>query len=271
VEREKHITLYNYLRAISGISLVELLMAMLLGSIVVLGLYNLLISQTRTYAVQDEIGEMQQNLRAAMEKVSRDLQMSGFGKPYWATISGVDLGSTPPFSVRITGGSTIEIVGCIDPAGASLNSAVAANSTSLILHGGEGVKFNTSTKADINIEGREGLRITSIVGNTLTIDRDPGTGGNEGVLYSYPAGSKVYLVHYVSYAVDASSNPPALVMDEHQGSGNQPIATCISAMSASISGNLITLTMTGRTRNPDRTTGKYGTAQLINEIRLRNP
>jgi hypothetical protein len=271
MEREKHITLYNCLRAISGLSLVELLMAMLLGSVIVLGLYNFLISQTRTYTVQDEIGEMQQNLRVAMEKVSRDLQMSGFGKPYWATISGVDLASTPPFSLRITGSNTIEIVGCLDPAFASLSSAVASNSTGLALHNGEGAKFNTTTKADISIEGRENARITSISGNTLTIDRDPGTGGNEGVLYSYPAGSKVYLVHYITYTVDASSNPPALLMDEHQGSGNQPIATSISAISASISGNLVTLTMTGRTRNPDRTTGKYGTAQLTNEIHLRNP
>jgi hypothetical protein len=271
MEREKHITLHNHLRAISGLSLVELLIAMLLGSIVVLGLYNFLSSQTRTYTVQDEIGEMQQNLRVAMEKVSRDLQMSGFGKPYWADISAVNLGSTPPFSVKITGGSTIEIVGCLDPAGASLSSAATANSTSLALHSGGGAKFNTSTKADISIEGRENVRITSISGNTLTIDRDPGTGGNEGVLYSYPADSKVYLVHYTTYTVDTSSNPPTLVMDEHQGSGNQPIATNISAMSASISGDIVTLTMTGRTRNPDRTTGKYGTSQLTNEIRLRNP
>lgn len=270
MERQKYITLHNYLRAVNGLSLVELLMAALLGSIVVMGLYNLLISQTRTYAVQDEIGEMQQNLRVAMEKVSRDLQMSGFGKPHWATISGVNLGSTPPFSVRITGGNTIEIVGCLDLAVASLSSAVAADSANLVLHSGEGAKFNTTTKADISIEGRENVRVTSISGNSLTVDRDPGTGGNEGVLHSYPVDSKVYLVHYITYTVDTSSNPPALVMDEHQGSGNQPIATNISAISASISGNLVTITLTGRTRNPDWATGKYGTAQLTNEIRLRN-
>jgi hypothetical protein len=244
---------------------------MLLGSIVVMGLYNFLISQTRTYAVQDEIGEMQQNLRVAMEKISRDLQMSGFGKPFWATISGVNLGSPPPFSVRITGGKTIDIVGCLDPAAATLNTAVVSNSTGIVLHGGETGKFNTTTKADISIEGRENARITAISGDTLTIDRDPGFGSNEGVLYPYPADSKVYLVHYVTYTVDTSSNPPALVMDEHQGSGNQPIAPNIISMSANISGNLVTVALTGRTRSPDRTTGQYGTAQLINKIRLRNP
>jgi hypothetical protein len=244
---------------------------MLLGSIVVMGLYNFLISQTRTYTVQDEIGEMQQNLRVAMEKISRDLQMSGFGKPFWATISGVNLGSPPPFSVRITSGKTIDIVGCLDPAAATLNTAVVSNSTNIVLRGGETGKFNTTTKADISIEGRENAKITAISGDTLTIDRDPGFGSNEGTLYSYPTNSKVYLVHYVTYTVDTSSNPPVLVMDEHQGSGNQPIATNIIDMSTSISGNLVTVTLTGRTRNADRTTGKYGTAQLTNKIRLRNP
>jgi prepilin-type N-terminal cleavage/methylation domain-containing protein len=270
MEQQEHITLHNNFRAISGLSLIELLVAMLLSSIVMLGLYNILISQNRTYTVQDEIGEMQQNLRVAMERISRDLQMSGFGKPWWATISGVNLGSPPPFSVRITGGNSIEIVGCLDPAAASLNTAVAANSTSLVLRSGEGAKFNTTTKADISIEGRENARIIAISGNKLTIDRSPGTGGNEGVLYSYPANSKVYLVHYTTYTVDTSSNPPTLVMDEHQGSGNQSVATNISAMSANISANFVKVTLTGRTRSIDRTTGQYGTAQLTNEIHLRN-
>jgi type IV pilus assembly protein PilW len=145
MERQKHIPFHNHLRAISGLSLVELLVAMLLGSIVILGLYNVLISQNRTYTVQDEVGEMQQNLRVAMEKISRDLQMAGFGKPWWTTISGVNLGSPPLFSVRISSPSSVEIVGCLDPGAASLNAAAAANSTSLVLHSGEGAKFNTTT------------------------------------------------------------------------------------------------------------------------------
>ncbi len=269
MERKERITVHYYFRAISGLSLVELLVAVVLGSIVIVALYNLLITQRRTYAVQDEIGEVQQNLRVAMEKISRDLQMAGFGKPFWATIGGVNLGLQPPFSVRITGGDVIEIVGCLTPAAARLSSAVNANSANLTLQAGEGAKFNTTTKADISIEGRENARIVSISGNTLTADRDPGAGGVEGVLYSYPAGSKLYLVHYVTYSVNSSSN--ILVVDEHQGSGNQPIAMNISSMSASRSGNFITVTLTGKTRNPDRTTGQYGTSQLTNKIRLRNP
>ena len=268
--KQKHNALYNRLRAIGGLSLVELLTAMLLSSIVVMGLYNFLISQRRTYTLQDEISEMQQNLRVAMEKISRDLQMSGFGKPFWTTISGVNLGASPPFSLRITGGKTMEIVGCLDPAAATLSTALASNSTTISLDGGQASKFNTTTKADISIEGRENVRIVAISGDILTIDRDPGFGGIEGVLYSYPAGSKVYLVHYATYTIDTSSNPSTLVMDEHQGSGNQPVATNIVSMSASMAGNLVTVTLIGRTRNPDRTTGKYGTAQLTSQICLRN-
>jgi hypothetical protein len=272
MEQQRHLDFHHHLRTVSGLSLIELVVTMLLSSIVVLGLYNFLISQRHTYTVQDEFGEMQQNLRVAMEKISRDIQMSGFGKPSWAIVSGVNLGPPPPFSLRVTNGNTVEIVGCVDPAVGRLNAAVTANSTSIVLCSGEGSKFNTTTKADISIEGRENVKITSISGDTLTIDRDPGTGpGNEGVLYSHPAGSEVYLVHYVTYSVNSSSNQPALLMDEHQGSGNQPIINNISAISASISGRLVTVTLTGRTRSPDRTTGQYGSAQLTNEILLRNP
>jgi prepilin-type N-terminal cleavage/methylation domain-containing protein len=61
-----------------GVTLIELLVALVISAIVVAGIYRLFILQTKTYAVQDEVVEVQQNVRSAMEILLRDIRMGGF-------------------------------------------------------------------------------------------------------------------------------------------------------------------------------------------------
>jgi prepilin-type N-terminal cleavage/methylation domain-containing protein len=61
-----------------GITLIELLVALAISGIVLAGVYQLFISQTRTYAKQDQVVEVQQSVRTAMEILLRDLRMAGF-------------------------------------------------------------------------------------------------------------------------------------------------------------------------------------------------
>ena len=61
-----------------GVTLVELLVAMVIAAITLAGVYRVFISQTRTYAVQDQVMEVQQSVRSAMEIMLRDLRMTGF-------------------------------------------------------------------------------------------------------------------------------------------------------------------------------------------------
>jgi Tfp pilus assembly protein PilV len=264
MERQKRNPVHNRLRAISGLSLIELLVALVMGSIGVMALISLLISQNRMYSVQDDSAEMQQSLRVAMERISRDLRMAGFCRPWWADVNG---NSGLSYSVAAPS-NTLSIVGCLDAPAATLNTASSANATTITLHSGEGASFNTTTKEDICIEGKENARITGIASNTLTVDRNPGGGATDGLLYAYPANSRVYIVKWITYSVDAAND--VLRIDEHQGAGAQPVANYISDMQTSISGRLITVTLTATARKSDRTTGLYRTTQLSNKIWLRN-
>jgi hypothetical protein len=47
-------------------------------AIVVAGIYRLFIAQGKAYVVQDQVVEVQQNVRSAMEIMLRDLRMAGF-------------------------------------------------------------------------------------------------------------------------------------------------------------------------------------------------
>jgi type IV pilus assembly protein PilW len=61
-----------------GITLIELLIALVIAAITLAGIYRVFISQTKTYAIQDHVVEVQQSVRGAMDIILRDLRMTGF-------------------------------------------------------------------------------------------------------------------------------------------------------------------------------------------------
>ena len=61
-----------------GITLIELLVALVICAMVIGGIYRVFIAQSKAYTVQDQVIEVQQNVRSAMEILLRDLRMAGY-------------------------------------------------------------------------------------------------------------------------------------------------------------------------------------------------
>ena len=61
-----------------GITLLELLVALVIFGIVSAGSYRLFVAQGKAYTVQDQVVEIQQTIRTAMEILVRDIRMAGF-------------------------------------------------------------------------------------------------------------------------------------------------------------------------------------------------
>ena len=61
-----------------GVTLIELLVVLVISGIVIGGVYRVFISQTKAYTVQDQVAEIQQDVRGAMEIMVRDIRMAGF-------------------------------------------------------------------------------------------------------------------------------------------------------------------------------------------------
>lgn len=57
-----------------GFTLVELMIAMVISLIVLAGIYNVFISSNRSYFIQESITDMQQNERASIEFMARELR-----------------------------------------------------------------------------------------------------------------------------------------------------------------------------------------------------
>jgi len=61
-----------------GLTLIELLIGLVICAMVVAGIYRLFVAQSRAYTVQDQVVEVQQNIRSAMEVMLRDLRMTAY-------------------------------------------------------------------------------------------------------------------------------------------------------------------------------------------------
>ena len=61
-----------------GFTLVELMIAMAVGGMVLAAVMTAFLSQHETYLAQDEVVEMQQNARVAMDSLTRDIRSIGF-------------------------------------------------------------------------------------------------------------------------------------------------------------------------------------------------
>lgn len=61
-----------------GFTLIELLVAMVLGLVVLAAVLNIFVNQNRTNAVQQEVAYAQQNVRAGMDIMAREIRGAGY-------------------------------------------------------------------------------------------------------------------------------------------------------------------------------------------------
>ena len=160
-------------RGVAGFSLIELLIVLAVSSILALSLWSFAATQERTYGSQDNASEMQQNLRVALQGLTRDIMSAGLG-PQSSTIGGQDASAWynaangwNPFNITA---ASIDIIGC-GQTPAMLNAQAASGSNTLTLAAGGGASFRASQ--NISIAGVENAVVLSINGRYAYPHREP--------------------------------------------------------------------------------------------------
>jgi len=72
----------------AAFTLIELMVAIALGMIVMASVATTFTSQTRTYSAQEQINQMEQNARGALDIMLREIKMAGYN-PASGTVTGV--------------------------------------------------------------------------------------------------------------------------------------------------------------------------------------
>lgn len=155
-----------------GLTLIELMVALAICFIVIGAVYQAFTSQQRTYTIQDQLAEAQQNARVAMNILMRDLRMAGHGKPEGNVVIA---GETYNYSVHIEKGvnqedpDTMILVGCFGAPKGYLTRTADKDDTEIWVKstGNKLNKIFDSAKSDyIFIGGMEKLRVTHAPGGT---------------------------------------------------------------------------------------------------------
>jgi len=265
-------------------TLIELLIALAIAGILIAAVYKTFISHEKTYQVQGEVVDMQQNVRALTNRMMREIRMAGFGNV--SMLLPAPYGSGPGITI---GAKTYnDVVNPNYPAAGALSFVAGMGSTTLTatpatnqitvssLTDSQGnTLFDTQNLKYISIGGVESNTITAINGTTLTL--------SSNLIYSYPVNTPVFGIRAISYQVVNGS----LLRNDNSGAVGQPqtLADNIDALQfVYLDGNgnstanppdirVVQLTLRAKTNDSDpdyKSAGGYRKRTIASNIHLRN-
>ncbi len=148
-----------------GITLIELMVAIVIGAILMTGLFTAFLSQHRSYTVQDQISTVQQSVRAGMSLMVQEIRMAGFNPRLCPC---VDSTANTWFGILAAGPNTITISADLNEDG-SLNQGEAVTYSVSDFDGdGDGDLI----RQEVNVTGTSGkqLVIENVVNGVTGID-----------------------------------------------------------------------------------------------------
>jgi prepilin-type N-terminal cleavage/methylation domain-containing protein len=199
-----------------GVTLIELMIALVISVILVGGTYSIFVSQQQTYIVQDQVVGAQQDGRAAVTIMAKDIRMAGMltgvdgFSVYGATEAMTPTNSsTSPDQVRVvyaaeeftSGGSSVTVTG--------------VNGSQVTLSQPIGTFFNSGGTPNRSYVAFEGVNhvyvISSVAGSILNLSEPP-----SGNLATFNA--RVLRVRAVTYSVSGTT------LQRNDGDGAQTLA-----------------------------------------------
>ena len=223
----------------AGFTLIEVMSALVILAIAMVAVFSTFTTQQKSFTVQNRVVEMQQNLRQAVEYMTRDIRLAGYGIPAPVTLptgklpSGTTIRTLFPID-NTAGPDSLYVFYCYDMDGyqpPTTNTSViavgagivnVAGITGFVTLGGELVLITDNTTADL-------FETSGAAGTVLTFG---GGGYSASAPRSYQAGSTVAKARFVRYYIDTTTDPahPTLMVDRMAGQLAQPVADDIEDM-----------------------------------------
>jgi prepilin-type N-terminal cleavage/methylation domain-containing protein len=268
-------------RGAAGFSLPELLVVLLLVGFMAASVGGVFASQSRAYRREDQNAALEENLRVATGAVSDALRNAGCGTPphslstwiTWASGFADDPvvlheGGDLPDRLSVAACTpTLARLGGYAPAGATTLTLVSMFSDTEVAQ-----LFNDADKSLVWIDHRQHALVTSVGGDTITIDTDPAAPGNQGLWRAQLVGTPIARVDVSTFAVaaDLGTGRSRLELDKHRG---EPLAIADSIFDVQVtaaSPSRWRVTLQGRAEHADPLNGlpRVRTAEV--EVALRN-
>jgi type IV pilus assembly protein PilW len=241
----------------SGFSLVEVMAALAILAIALTAVFATFVTQQKSFTTQSRVAEMQQNLRGAVDYVTRDLRMAGYGIPVGDNV-------TIPSGVVATGVTSLHFLYAKDNTTGPdqvyllylfdmdanqpptrLSAAMPTSGDAITVDNVFGfdngdlilISDNTATADLFQITGTPAggtLPHDSAGFNAAAVHNSswPGTGYLAPAPPYPPFPATVAKAHFARYYIDSTSDPahPTLMVDRMNGQEAQPLADDIEDM-----------------------------------------
>jgi prepilin-type N-terminal cleavage/methylation domain-containing protein len=271
------------LRESKGLTLTEVLVALVVSAILIAALYRTFIGQQKTYTVQEQVVDMQQNARLAINRMMKEMRMAGFGNVAMILPSATFGSKTLSNAINANNpgaGVTVITVGGSTTLAVEPTASNQIQVTSLTDSQGNAL-FDTGNRKYVSVDGLESFQITNVdTGNKiLTLNGNLTQGPKQN--------APVFALRAVSYQVDGGTF--TLRRDENLGSGEETLIDNITGLQLQyLDGNgnviadpvanaanirVIRVTVTARTSvsDPDyKSDGGYRMRTITSNINVRN-
>jgi len=189
----------------AGFTLVELMVALFLTSIVVTAVLGTYINQHKVVLVQEQVSDMQQNARTAIDELTRQVRMAGFALPL----------NLPAIVTANTNPDTITINYNASSCSASLTSAMPQPSAELKMVGQDLSCYSVGMWAYIyhpDSGGGDWFEVTQVQQAAGHVQH------NKDIFsQSYPAGAIVVNLDQVKFYIDNSDTTHPNLMVQANG------------------------------------------------------
>ena len=194
-------------------TLLELLISVALFSIVSLAAFSVLSASQQAAVLNDQTVQVQQNVRLAMDLVSRDIRMAGFGNPPAGVIVGCANHLNPTDNaIGADAGSDSIAVMTVDQQIGTLASNFTSGSTITV----SGLSSDAVAGQVITLEGIFTATINTVTAGTGAVTLyEPGTVTAKTIIspLTFAAGTPVIRLACVSYTVTGiGASPPFQLM-----------------------------------------------------------
>jgi len=236
-----------------GFTLIELLISMVVGIILMGAMVSTFLIQRKSYDIQEQVTQMNQNARAAMDLMSREIRMAGY------QVEGIDEITDDSDSNTITflGDVDSDVITAID------TNPASASETSISVNLSDAGDYIAETDYIYLSDGFNSELIRADASGAFSTSGEPDTINlSEGLTNSYAVGSLVQTVEEVTYELDGSTL-------ERNG---YPVADDIESLNFTYVADTVKIELTARTAkiDPDYKGDGYRRRTLTMTVKLRN-
>jgi prepilin-type N-terminal cleavage/methylation domain-containing protein len=184
-----------------GLTLIELLVAMVISAILIAAIYRTFIGQQKIYMVQEQVADMHQNARVAINRMMREIRMTGFGNV--RDVLDLEGGVNGFTEVIIPNGNSITIIGGFRQISTLAADAAVGQNTITLASASDASEFDINRGTHhryISIGGLESNTVQSVTGAVLTLD------SNHPLKLTHPEGTPIFKIHAIRYGVRKDDN-----------------------------------------------------------------